>query len=75
MELYKMNKTMEMLGKQNYDKVIFDGGDKQHAYEDMMDANRKCGRTYYGDVAMDAFTLGYIYGKREERAKRRARRI
>lgn len=73
MDLYEMNETMKLLGKQNYGRDIYDNGAKQKAYTDMMDAIRACGRTYYGDVAMDAFTLGYIYGKRKERSKRKTR--
>lgn len=74
MNLYEMNETMKLLGRQSYLEILKKDSAERNAYNDMMNAIRECGRTYYGDVALDAFALGYIYGKRAERARRRAKR-
>lgn len=72
MKLYEMNKTMKLLGEQCYFEILKDSSPEREAYNDMMNAYRENGNTHYADVAMDAFVLGYIYGKRAERARRRA---
>ncbi len=74
MKLYEMNETMKLLGNQYYLEVLKDGSPEREAYNDMMNAHRENGHVHCGDVAMDAFVLGYIYGKRAERARRRAKR-
>ena len=64
--LYRMNDTMELLGHQC--TMGFAGFDK---LEDIFAAHRAKGTNNYYDVATDAFSLGYIMGKRAERAKRK----
>lgn len=74
MKLYEMNETMKLLGEQYYSEIFKGGSPEREAYNDMVNAYRENGNTHYADVAMDAFVLGYIYGKRAERARRRAKR-
>lgn len=71
MSLYEMNDTMKLLGRQSYLEILKENSVERNAYNDMMNAARKSGSTYYADVALDAFVLGYIYGKRAERAKKK----
>ena len=73
MKLYEMNDTMKLLGEQYYLEILKDGSPESEAYNDMMNAYRENGYVHHADVAMDAFVLGYIYGKRAERARRRAK--
>lgn len=67
--LYRKNKTMELLGNQFYMQTI--KGEAADAFNDMLNAYRANGCVHYADIAMDAFMLGYIYGKRAERAKKK----
>lgn len=67
--LYDANETMKLLGKQFYYQILND--ERKDAFNDMMNAHRTEGRIHYFDLAMDAFMLGYIYGKRVERARKR----
>lgn len=71
MKLYEMNDTMKLLGEQYTFELLKEGSPEREAYNDMMNAFRESGNTYYADVAIDAFALEYIYGKRAERARRR----
>ena len=73
MKLYEMNDTMKLLGEQYTFELLKEGSPEREAYNDMMNAYRENGYVHYADVAMDAFVLGYIYGKRAERARRRAK--
>ena len=66
---YDTNETMKMLGCQYYLNIF--KNEKRDAFNDMMNAYRAKGNIHYVDIAMDAFMLGYIYGKREERKKRK----
>ena len=74
MKLYKMSETMKLLGNQCYLEILKDGSPELEAYNDMMNARGEDSNTHYVDVTLDAFVLGYIYGKRAERARRRAKR-
>lgn len=69
--LYDANKTMKLLGQQFYYQIIKD--ERKDAFNDMMNAHRSEGHIHYFDLAMDAFMLGYIYGKRADRARRKQR--
>ena len=68
--LYNANATMKMLGGNTY-SPIFIGGVAADAFNDVLNAHKAEGHTHYIDIAMDAFMLGYIYGKRAERAKKK----
>ncbi len=66
--LYKANETMEMLGHQCYFEVIGNKGLEE--IDNIMQANIQANSSLL-EMAMGIFTLGYIYGKRAERAKRK----
>lgn len=64
--LYRMNDTMKLLEHQCI--IDFAGFDK---LEDIFAARKAKGTNNQYDIAIDAFSLGYIMGKRAERAKRK----
>lgn len=66
---YRKNETMKLLGKQTCEALFFDEVRKQ--IHDIAEARNT--RFDY-NAAMDVFLLGYIYGKKEERARRRGGR-
>lgn len=68
--LYDANKTMKMLGCNIY-APIFRNGVAADDFNDVLNAHVNEGSMHYFDIAMDAFMLGYIYGKRAERARRK----
>ena len=71
MFLYKINKTMEMIGHQYMLPLIGKDGVAHEDFHNMLDAYRKHGSFTTYDVCTDAFMLGYIYGNRAERARRK----
>ena len=71
MFLYDTNETMKMLGQQSAAEIIGTGGIAAGDFQNVIAAHLINGRTNYFEVGMDAFMLGYIYGKRAERAKRK----
>jgi len=64
--VYDQNETMKMLGYQYLDKMLSD--DAYHAMQDIAKARPKEASK---DMAYDCFLLGYIYGKRAERSRRK----
>lgn len=71
MFLYDANETMKMLGKQYPCKLLCEGGIAAEDFENMLDAYRKEETYTRFEIAMNAFMLGYIYGKRAERERRK----
>lgn len=71
MFLYEINKTMEMLGHQYVFSLISKDGVAHEDFHNILDAYEKKGNHSLYEVGVDAFMLGYIYGKRAERARRR----
>lgn len=69
MKAYKKNKTMEMLGKQ-FPMEIFDDQSRKELREIVKARTEKI-LDIIDLLAMDSFVLGYIYGKRAERSKRK----
>lgn len=63
---YEKNETMKLLGKQVCEALYFDEVKRQ--IHDIADARPHSFK--YG-AAMDIFILGYLYGKRGERARRK----
>lgn len=68
--LYEKNKTMKLLGRQRM-TTAFWCNDKVHKGIDEIAEARPY--SFTTDAAADIFTLGYIYGKQAERAKRRGK--
>ena len=66
---YRKNETMKLLGKQTCEALFFDEVRKQ--IHDIAEARNT--RFDYS-AAMDVFLLGYIYGKKEERARKKGGR-
>ena len=64
--VYELNDTMRLLGHQCPAEIITKEARKQM---DEITAARKFTTTL--ETAMDMFTIGYIYGKRAERARRK----
>lgn len=65
---YEKNKTMKLLGKQIMVSAFWQNEEVRKAIEEIAEA-----RPYYFTInaASDIFALGYIEGKRAERAKRK----
>ena len=72
MFLYDANKTMRMLGNARPLEIVGKGQVAEDDFKNLISAFRdvKCYPNYY-EVGIDAFMLGYIYGKRAERARRK----
>ncbi len=64
---YEANETMKLLGHQYITEIITKEAKKQM---EEIAAARKYTTTFV--TAMDMFVLGYIHGKRAERARRKA---
>lgn len=71
MLVYNANSTMKMLGKQCSIPLIEKEGIAGNDFQDVLSAHEANGTSDYFSIAMDAFMLGYIYGKRAERARKR----
>jgi len=67
--LYESNKTMRLLGYQYYSQIF--NSERIAAFDDILKAHMAKGKLSYSDIAMDTFTLGYIYGKRTERMRKK----
>ena len=65
---YAANDTMKLLGKQIYRRSLGETG--QTELKNILEAQRGASRMI---IAMDAFMLGYIYGQRAERKRRKER--
>ena len=70
MFLYSTNKTMQMLGNQYPNELIGKEGIAAEDFGNVVSAHRAKRTNNYFDIGMDFFMLGYIYGKRAERARR-----
>lgn len=69
---YEMNETMRLLGNQ-YPIDVFWGNDEvRKGIEEIAEARP---RSFDYDSAADIFMLGYIYGKRAERKRKKIKRI
>lgn len=68
--IYDENETMKLIGQQRILSLIGAGGIAKHDFLNMVNAETIHNQDLY-TIAGDAFTLGYIYGKRAERAKRK----
>ena len=66
---YDTNETSQMLGRQSYMKIMTEESEKD--FKNMRESHRKKKNLDYCDISVDAFMLGYIYGKRAERARRK----
>lgn len=71
MFLYKANETMRMLGYQYPVSLLAKGGIADKDYKNLVDAHVQKGTKSFQEFGYDAFMLGYIYGIRAERRKRK----
>lgn len=73
--LYDRNDTMKILGKQTTWIKIADNGIAQKDFDNVLDAvTEEYGsifRRIIFNAGIDFFSLGYIYGQRAERAKKK----
>lgn len=67
--VYDMNETMKLIGQQNGVELIAQGGIAAEDFHNVVTVHIQNGSNIY-DVSIDAFVLGYIYGKRAERKKK-----
>lgn len=70
---YETNETMKMIGRQYPLSFVGVDGIARVDFDNLINTHRMNRTKSYFDVALDGFLLGYIYGKREERAKRKKR--
>lgn len=66
---YRKNETMKLLGKQTCE-VLFSDEAKRQVHDIAAARNIR----FDHNAAMDIFILGYLYGKKGERARRRGGR-
>lgn len=66
--VYRKNKTMFMLGKNCAVKVFWGNEEVKRQIMDIKEARPHC---FTLEAAADIFMLGYIHGKRAERARRK----
>lgn len=64
--VYDVNPTMKMLGKNIYLRAL-----DQQTFSELDDILEARPYSCTRDTAMDIFMLGFIYGKRAERKKRK----
>lgn len=69
--LYDANSTMRMLGYQYPIELLGKGGIAYKDFNNVLDAHRKNKTCSFFEVWLDVFMLGYIYGKRAERSRRK----
>lgn len=67
LNLYEKNATMQLLGKQYIDIFWFN----EEARKAVDEIAETMPGTFTVDAAAEIFMLGYIYGKRAERARRK----
>ena len=67
---YEKNKTMKLLGKQFMVSVFWQNEEVRKAIEEIAEARPY---SFTIEAAADIFTLGYIYGKQADRARRRGK--
>lgn len=71
MFLYRANETMKLLGKQCLYPLVTGNGIAKIDFDNVIKAHKEQPRCTMLDIGVDMFALGYIYGKRAERARRR----
>ena len=71
MFIYNTNSTMQMLGKQYVIPLIGEGGIAADDFRNVLDAHRSNKTNDYFNIGVDFFMLGYIYGKRAERSRKK----
>ena len=69
--IYDYNSTMKILGYSEVAGIIAPGGVASDSFRDVCSAHRAAKKNNIFDNGFDFFALGYIYGKRAERAKRK----
>lgn len=68
---YDKNETTKLLGFQSPLNLVGVDGIARNDFKNVIDVHKMNCTNNYFDVALDGFMLGYIYGKRAERAKRK----
>lgn len=68
---YESNETMRMLGEQKTVDIFWRNTEVRKQIEDI---SKAFPFSFTDEAAADIFTLGYIYGKRAERARKKAGR-
>ena len=71
MFLYEMNETMKMLGYQCPTELLWGDGIAAKDFNNVLDAHSRKGTSSLLEVGINIFMLGYIYGKRAERSKKK----
>ena len=66
---YRKNETMKLLGKQTCEALFLDETKRQ-----VHDISAARNAHFDYNAAMDVFVLGYIYGKKAERARKKGRK-
>lgn len=73
--IYDYNDTMEILGYSKISGIIGGGGVACDNFLDVCRAHLAAKKNNIYDVGIDFFALGYIYGKKAERAERAGHEI
>ena len=69
--IYEKNKTMKMIGESTIYNLIFSDGEPHDDFWNVLKAHAEDKTNDIFHICTDIFALGYIYGKRAERAKRK----
>ncbi len=67
--LYSKNSTMRMLGEQRSVAIFWKNDEVKKAVDEIAEARPY---SFTIEAASDIFVLGYIFGKRAERARKKA---
>lgn len=70
--VYNENETMRILGRNTVaHEYLSTGGIAEEDFYNLLNAHKANWNGSLFEIGMNAFTLGYIYGKRAERARRK----
>lgn len=70
--IYDYNETMKIIGRQMLSEYVCKDGIASTDFDEVLSAERANCRPLFG-IALDFFALGFIYGKRAERARKKNR--
>ena len=75
MNLYETNETMKMLGYQYPMRLLCGEGVAGEDFHNLLAAHRERGKSSVFEIGMDAVMLGFIYGIRSERSKKKRQSV
>lgn len=68
---YNQNKAMKMIGRSSLYNYVIPGGEAHEDFEDVLNAYMNKKGVEFNEILIAFFTLGFIWGQRKERQRRR----